>query len=89
MSILVKGRCALTADVAINRIEAQPARFHGDPVTVSIKESVRISGISRSEIYRRLKAKKLRAVKSGKHTLILMESLRQHLASLPPAEFSE
>jgi hypothetical protein len=46
-----------------------------------------ISGLSRSEIYRRLAAGDIRAVKSGSRTLVLMDSLRAHLASLPPATF--
>ena len=56
-------------------------------LTVTIHEAVRVSGISRSELYRRLGAGDIRAVKSGSRTLILMDSLRAHLASLPPATF--
>jgi hypothetical protein len=58
-----------------------------EPVTVTISEGKRISGLSHSEIYRRLARGDIRAVKSGSRTLILMDSLRQHLASLPPAKF--
>lgn len=57
------------------------------PLTVTIHEAVRVSGLSRSEVYRRLADGKLRAVKSGSRTLVLMASLRAHLASLPPATF--
>jgi hypothetical protein len=56
-------------------------------LAVSIAEATRISGISRSELYRRLATEQVAAVKSGKRTLILMDSLRRHLASLPPATF--
>jgi excisionase family DNA binding protein len=52
-----------------------------------IPEACRISGLSRSEIYRRLAAGDIRAVKSGSRTLILMDSLRAHLTSLPLATF--
>jgi hypothetical protein len=52
-----------------------------------IADACRISGLSRSEIYRRLAAGDIRAVKSGSRTLILMDSLRAHLMSLPPATF--
>jgi hypothetical protein len=52
-----------------------------------ISDACRISGLSRSEIYRRLAAGDLRAVKSGSRTLVLMDSLRAHLASLPAATF--
>lgn len=57
------------------------------PMAVTIHEAVRVSGLSRSELYRRLADGKVLAVKSGARTLILMESLRAHLASLPPATF--
>jgi hypothetical protein len=58
-----------------------------EALAVSIAEASRISGLGRSELYRRLGRKQVCAVKSGSRTLILMESLRQHLASLPPATF--
>ena len=58
-----------------------------DPITAPIPEASRVSGLSRSEIYRRLSAGDIRAVKSGARTLIIMESLRAHLASLPLATF--
>jgi Helix-turn-helix domain len=52
-----------------------------------IPDACRISGLSRSEIYRRLATGDIRAVKSGSRTLILMDSLRAYLMSLPPATF--
>jgi hypothetical protein len=58
-----------------------------EPIAAPILEAGRISGLSRSEIYRRLAAGDIRAVKSGTRTLILMDSLRAHLASLPAATF--
>ncbi len=57
------------------------------PLAVTIHEAVRASGLSRSELYRRLADGKVRAVKSGSRTLILMDSLRTHLTSLPAATF--
>ena len=57
------------------------------PVTVSIAECRRISGYSRSEIYRQLAAGKFKAVKAGSRTLIVLDSLINHLNSLPPATF--
>jgi hypothetical protein len=57
------------------------------PLAVTIQEAVRISGLSRSELYRRLSDGKVRAIKSGARTLIVMDSLRTHLASLPTATF--
>jgi excisionase family DNA binding protein len=57
------------------------------PLALTIHEAVRISGLSRSELYRRLSDGKVRAVKSGSRTLILMDSLQAHLANLPAATF--
>jgi hypothetical protein len=57
------------------------------PLAYEIREASRISGLSRSELYRRLAAGDIQAVKNGRRTLILMDSLRTYLASLPPAKF--
>ena len=57
------------------------------PVAVTIANATRLSGLSRSEVYRLLAASKLQAVKSGRSTLVLMESVRAHVVSLPPAIF--
>jgi excisionase family DNA binding protein len=56
-------------------------------LAASIGDACRVSGLSRSEIYRRLASGDIRAVKSGSRTLILMDSLRAHLMRLPPATF--
>lgn len=58
-----------------------------NPITIPIAEATRISGLSRSELYRCLARGDVRAVKSGVRTLVLVDSLRAHLASLPPAIF--
>jgi excisionase family DNA binding protein len=57
------------------------------PLAMTILETSRITGLSRSKIYRCLAKKEIRAIKSGSRTLILMDSLRQHLESLPLATF--
>jgi excisionase family DNA binding protein len=59
----------------------------GERLTISIGDACRICGISRSELYRRLADGQIGAVKSGARTLIVMESLRRHIASLPRATF--
>ena len=58
-----------------------------DPLAVAIPEAVRLSGLSRSELYRRMGDGRIQAVKAGTRTLVLMESLRAHLESLPRAIF--
>jgi hypothetical protein len=69
----------------ICKMTTEPFRI--DPLAVPIAEAVRLSGLSRSELYRRLATGHVRAVKSGARTLILMDSLRAHLQSLPAATF--
>ena len=54
-----------------------------EPIAAAIPDACRVSGMSRSEIYRRLAAGDIRAVKSGSRTLVLLDSLREFLASLP------
>lgn len=57
------------------------------PVAASVAKPSAMSGLSRSEIYRLLSAEKIRAIKSGRSTLILVESVLAHLGSLPAATF--
>lgn len=57
------------------------------PVTAKIPAVINQTGLSRSEIYRLLTSGKLSAVKSGRSTLIVMDSVVQYLASLPLATF--
>ena len=58
-----------------------------DPLALPIADAVTFSGLSRSEVYRQLASGNLRAVKSGSRTLVLVESIRAYLASLPTATF--
>jgi hypothetical protein len=67
-----------------------PTAANTDPVppfAVSIADARRISGLSRSELYRRLAAGKISAVKGGSRTLVILDSLLRHLRSLPAATF--
>ncbi len=58
-----------------------------DPIAFPIAEAVTFSGMSRSAVCRELANGNLRAVKSGSRTLVLVESIRAYLASLPAATF--
>lgn len=61
-----------------------------DPLYVTILDAVRISGLSRSEIYRRLASGDIEAIKPGQpggRTLIVFATLKTHLAGLPRATF--
>jgi len=68
-----------------------PMPFHDAslplPYAATIANVTRQTGLSRSEIYRLLARGKLKAVKSGRSTLVLMDSVVAHLASLPEATF--
>jgi hypothetical protein len=57
------------------------------PLTVTLHDAVRLSGLSRSEIYRRLSAGDIQARKSGSRTLIVWDSLKAYIEALPTAEF--
>ena|SRR5690349_16039470 len=66
-----------------------PAGLAGQliPLTITVPEACRISGYSRSELYRRLASGDLEGVKMGRSLRIVMGSIYSSLASLPRAEF--
>ena len=53
------------------------------PITVTISEAVKTTGLSRSRIYEALKGGDLSARKAGRRTLIGFSDLEAYLASLP------
>ena len=57
-----------------------------DPILVQVKDAIDILGQSRRTIYGLIAAEKIKAVKSGRSTLIVYESLKQYAASLPSAK---
>lgn len=56
-----------------------------DPVTVTVPEAIRLSGLSRSGLYRLAASGDLALVKSGSRSLVRMDSLRAYLTKLPGA----
>jgi hypothetical protein len=62
-----------------------PAQPQPDPLTVRIPEATRISGFSRSELYRRAGRGEIIMLKCGKSTLVDMASLRAAVSALPRA----
>lgn len=66
---------------------ASRASVPSDPLMVTIPAATVRTGISRSELYRLLAAKKIVARKSGKRTLLIWASLQAHIEALPEAEF--
>lgn len=55
------------------------------PMSVSIDDASRLTGICRSRIYDLINAGAIDARKFGKSTIILTDSLKKFLAQLPPA----
>lgn len=53
------------------------------PITLTIPNAVKLSGIPRSSLYRALKRGELVARKAGRRTLIPFAELEAYLASLP------
>jgi len=57
-----------------------------EPLAVRLPEASRISGLSRSEIYRRAARGEIVLLKCGRSTLAEVASLRAAVASLPRAQ---
>ena len=53
------------------------------PLTITIPDAVKASGMSRTSIYEALKRGDLSARKAGRRTLISFADLQAYLASLP------
>lgn len=56
-----------------------------DPLAVTPKDACRILGVGRTTLYEEMKANRVKAVKAGRRTLVLVESLREWLGTLPDA----
>jgi hypothetical protein len=57
-----------------------------EPLAVRLPDAVRISGLSRSELYRRAARGEIKFLKCGTSTLVDVSSLRAAVAGLPRAE---
>lgn len=57
-----------------------------EPLTVTISQTERLTGESRSQIYTRIARGEYAGVKSGSRTLILFDSIKRRIANLPPAK---
>jgi excisionase family DNA binding protein len=55
------------------------------PMTYTIEGAVQATGLPRTTIYELLGKQRLSAVKAGRRTLILADSVRAYLESLPAA----
>lgn len=52
-------------------------------LALTIPEAIKVAGVGRSTLYAEISQGRLRAVKSGRRTLILTEDLRRWLENLP------
>ncbi len=57
-----------------------------EPLALTISEAAKLGGPKRDKAYKEIKAGRLRAVKRGRNTLILMEDLKRYLCALPAIE---
>ena len=57
------------------------------PILVPISQASAIIGKCRRGIYQLIATDQLKAVKSGRSTLVVYESLKEYAASLPAAKF--
>lgn len=53
------------------------------PIALSLREASEVSSKSRSKLYEAIKGGKLRAVKDGRRTLVMVRDLEAYLESLP------
>jgi excisionase family DNA binding protein len=54
-----------------------------EPIALTILQAAELSGLCRSVIYEEIHSGRLRALKRGRSTRILMNDLRKYMATLP------
>ena len=57
-----------------------------EPLTVTISQTEDLTGESRSQIYNRIGRGEYEAVKAGRRTLVVYESIKRRIAALPRAQ---
>lgn len=60
-------------------------RDMNQPLAVTIPGAVSMTGLGRSRIYELIGTGTLEARKAGRRTLVMTDSLRAYLSTLPPA----
>ena len=60
-----------------------------NPIALTIRDAVQLSGVSRSTLYRAIKAGDVVARKHGRRTIILADELRAWLQNLPKLDSSK
>lgn len=59
-----------------------------DALAHTIAEAAKISGLGRTTLYEAIGSGRIKAVKAGNRTLVLADSLRAFIASLPAANIT-
>jgi excisionase family DNA binding protein len=59
------------------------------PILITIDRVADLIGKCRRSIYQLIATDKLEAVKAGRNTLIVFDSVRRYVDSLPPARFKQ
>ena len=57
-----------------------------EPLTVTISQTEDLTGESRSQIYNRIGRGEYEAIKAGRRTLVIYESIKRRIAALPRAK---
>lgn len=65
---------------------AGPPPDSAQPIAARIPDACRLSGLSRSALYRGWRDGRIAFRKLGRTTLVLMDSVRAYLAALPEAK---
>jgi excisionase family DNA binding protein len=55
-----------------------------EPLAITISQAVELGGPKRSTLYEDIRNGRLRAVKRGRSTRILLEDFKKYLSSFPP-----
>jgi excisionase family DNA binding protein len=76
-------RPALVSDVTISAVGSPVLTAFCDAISCDIRTACKLSGISRSYLYEVLARGDVRSVKAGRKRLVLVDSLKSWLHSLP------
>jgi excisionase family DNA binding protein len=63
--------------------------MNDSPILISIDEAAERIGQCRRTVYQLIAADRIQAVKAGRSTRVIFESLKQNAASLPPAKIKQ
>jgi hypothetical protein len=59
------------------------------PFAATVNDAVKLSGLTRTELYRLLGVGSIKAKKSGRRTLVMMDSVREYVRQLPDMDVKD